>query len=106
MLNLPEEERVRLIDAEWEGSPDETGSEKYLAEIKIFADNRNGLLADITRALTEKNIDILSMNTRASRQGTATLAISFEISNRDELNRVIDKISSIESVQDIERTTG
>ncbi len=106
MMNLPEVERVRLIDAEWEGSPDETGSEKYLAEIKIFADNRNGLLADITRALTEKNIDILSMNTRASRQGTATLAISFEISNRDELNRVIDKISSIESVQDIERTTG
>ena len=106
ILNLPEEERERLIDAEWEGSPDEISGEKYLAEIKIFANNRNGLLVDITKALTEKNIDIISMNTRVNRQGLATMATSFEISNREELNRIIDKIGSIESVIDIERTTG
>jgi len=106
VINLPEMERVRLIDAEWEGSPDEPGSEKYLAEIKIFANNRNGLLADISKALTEKNIDILAMNTRVNKQGTATLSTSFEISNREELNHIIDKLSGIESVLDIERTTG
>lgn len=106
VINLPEMERERLIDAEWESSPDEAFNEKYMAEVKIFANNRNGLLADISRALTEKNIDILSMNTRTSKQGLATLSTSFEISNREELNRVIDKIRSIESVIDIERTTG
>lgn len=106
IINLPEMERERLIDAEWEGSPDEASGEKYLAEIKIYANNRNGLLADITKALTEKNIDILSLNTRTSKQGLATMATSFEISNREELNRIIDKIRSIESVIDIERTTG
>jgi len=105
IINLPEEERERLIDAEWEGSPDEVSGEKYLAEIKIFANNRNGLLADITRALTEKNIDIISLNTRVNKQGTATMATAFEISNREELNHIIDKIRSIESVIDIERTT-
>lgn len=94
------------MDAEWEASPNEAGSEKYLAEIKIYANNRNGLLADISRALTEKSIDILSMNTRVNKQGVATLATSFEITSRDELNRIIDKINSIESVIDIERTTG
>lgn len=106
IINLPEMERERLIDAEWEGSPDEASGEKYLAEIKIYANNRNGLLADIAKALTEKNIDILSLNTRTSKQGLATMATSFEISNREELNRIIDKIRSIESVIDIERTTG
>ncbi len=105
IINLPEEERERLIDAEWEGSPDEVSGEKYLAEIKIFANNRNGLLADITRALTEKNIDIISLNTGVNKQGTATMATAFEISNREELNHIIDKIRSIESVIDIERTT-
>ena len=80
--------------------------EKYVAEIKIFANNRNGLLADISKALTEKNINILSMNTRTSKQGLATLQTTFEISSREELNRVIDKIQGIESVIDIERTTG
>ena len=103
ILSLPELERDRMIDAEWQ-APDKMASEKYMVEIKIYANNRNGLLADISRALTEKNIDILSMNTRTTRQGLATLQTSFEISGKDELNRVIDKIRGIESVIDIERT--
>lgn len=106
MLNLPEIERVRLVDAEWEGKPDEMSDEKYMVEIRIFANNRNGLLADISRALTEKDIDILSLNTRINKQGLATMAIAFEINNREELNRIVEKIRTIESVIDIERTTG
>lgn len=47
IINLPEMERARLIDAEWQ--PEEEHAEKYLAEIKIYANNRNGLLADIPR---------------------------------------------------------
>ncbi|MBQ2803534.1 MAG: bifunctional (p)ppGpp synthetase/guanosine-3',5'-bis(diphosphate) 3'-pyrophosphohydrolase [Lachnospiraceae bacterium] len=105
MLNLPELERARLIDAEWQ-MPEHSPAEKYMAEIKIFANNRNGLLADISKALTEKNINILSMNTRTNKQGLATLQTTFEISSREELNRVIEKIRGIESVIDIERTTG
>lgn len=105
VLGLPEFERERLIDAEWQ-VPEESVSEKYFAEIKIYANNRNGLLADISRALTEKNIDIISMNTRTNKQGLATMQTAFEISGREELNRIIDKIRGIESVIDIERTTG
>ena len=103
MMNLPEIERIRLIDAEWQ---EEGAAEKYVAEIKIFANNRNGLLADISKAMTEKNIDILSMNTRVNRQGLATLQTTFEIGGREELNRIIERIRTIESVVDIERTTG
>ncbi|NLL79308.1 MAG: bifunctional (p)ppGpp synthetase/guanosine-3',5'-bis(diphosphate) 3'-pyrophosphohydrolase [Clostridiales bacterium] len=104
VINMPEMDRVRLIDADWQQEPG--AGEKYMAEIKIFANNRNGLLADISKALTEKNINILSMNTRTSKQGLATMSTSFEISSREELNRIIDKIRSIDSVIDIERTTG
>lgn len=105
IINMPEIDRVRLIDAEWQAEPGTVG-EKYLAEIKIFANNRSGLLADISKALTEKNIDILSVNTRTSKQGLATMSISFEIRSREELNRIIEKIRGIDSVVDIERTTG
>ena len=104
MMNLPEIERARIIDAEWQAPEDTT--EKYVAEIDIYANNRNGLLADITKALTERNISILSLNTRVSRQGLATLQTSFEVEGKEELNRVIDKIRGIESVVDIERATG
>ncbi len=104
IINLQEIERVRLIDAEWQA--DGEGDGKYLADIVIYAQNRNGLLADVSKALTEKNIDIISMNTKVNKQGVATLATSFHISGRDELNRIIDKLRNIDSVLDIERTTG
>lgn len=104
IMNLPEIDRNRLIDAEWQQTEAVEG--RYFAEISIFANNRNGLLADISRALTEKEIDILSLNTRVSKQGTATIMVSFEISSREELQRIIDKIRTIESVIDIERTMG
>lgn len=106
VINMPETERVRLIDAEWQQSSENVSGEKYLAEIKIYANNRSGLLADISHALTEKSIDILSMNTRTNKQGLATLSTSFEVRGREELIRIIDKIRTIESVVDIERTTG
>ena len=106
VITLPEMDRMRLIDADWQQSVTEGSNEKYVADINIFANNRNGLLADISKALTEKNIDIISLNTRTSKQGIVTMAISFEITGRDELNRVIERVRNIESVMDIERTTG
>ena len=105
ILNLPEMERARLIEAEWQTN-DSKAPERYLAEINLYSNNRNGLLAEITKALTEKNVNILSMNVRTSKQGTATTSISFEISNTEELKRIIDRLRSIEDVIDIERTTG
>ncbi len=105
VINLSEFDRGRLIDADWQQGADGQ-FEKYPVEIVIYAANRNGLLADVSKALTEKDIDILSMNTRISKQGIATMAVTFEISGKDELNRIIDKVRNVDSVQDIERTTG
>ena len=107
ILNLPELERVRLIDAEWQKPEgDDADHGKYTTEISIYANNRNGLLADVSRALTEKEIDILAVNTRTSKQGMATMSITFEIGGREELNRIIDKLMGIPSVIDVQRTTG
>jgi GTP pyrophosphokinase len=104
ILNLPEIDRHRLIDAEWQHA--EQSDSKYFAEISIYANNRNGLLADVSKALTEKDINILALNTRTSKQGLATMSVSFEISSREELQRIIDKMRTIEGVIDIERATG
>lgn len=100
---MQKEDRTRLIEAKWEGH---AVGEKYVATINIFANNRSGLLADVSRALTEKNVDILSMNTRTSKQGLATMETSFQVSSREELGEIVDKIRNIDSVIDIERTTG
>ena len=106
VMNLSEIDRIRLIEADWQQDVKDSTGEKYLSEITIYANNRNGLLADISKALTEKNINILSLNTRTNRQDVVTMATSFEITDKDELNRVIERIKNIESIIDIERTTG
>lgn len=107
VIHLDEADRERLIEAEWripEG--EEAGQEKYFTEITIYGNNRSGLLADISRALTEKGVDICTMNTRISKQGIATLVTTFYISGREELNSIIEKLRMVESVLDVERTTG
>ena len=104
MLHLAESERERLIDAEWQGGAQTRSSEKYSTEIKIYGNNRTGLLVDISKTLTERNIDVTSMNVRTSKQGTATITISFDISSVEELNKIIEKLRQIESVLDIERS--
>ena len=105
ILNLSEIERVRLIDAEWEASVTEA-SGQYLSSIKLYANNRQGLLMEVSKVFTENKIDISSINTHTSKQGVGTLDISFVVSGRDELNHVIEKLRQISGVLDIERTTG
>ena len=56
--------------------------------------------------LQENKIDINSLNTHTSKQGVASLDLSFVVSGRDELNHVVEKLRQIPGVLDIERTTG
>jgi guanosine-3',5'-bis(diphosphate) 3'-pyrophosphohydrolase len=106
IINLTDAERVRLIDAEWQQAEQTSDNEMYTAEIMIFAKNRTGILVDISKIFNETKTDVTSMNCRTSKQGTASISIAFEIHGRDELNRIIDKLRRVESVLDIERTTG
>lgn len=107
MLNLPEEDRQRLIEAEWNtDNKGQLNKELYTAEIKIYANNRSGVLLDISKIFTENQIDVTSMTVRTSKQGTATISVGFEIRGIEQLNSIISKIRGIESVLDIERTTG
>jgi len=106
IVNLPESERSRLIDVEWSDDAKSGGSKLYTAEIKIFAHNRTGLLVDITRILTERKIDVQSVASRTNRQGLATITYEFQVSGKVVLKELVDKIRQVESVIDIERSTG
>ena len=109
VVNMPQEERYRLIDVEWAGSAfrsSEGNRKLYLAEIRIFAHNRTGLLVDITKIFTERHIDVRSVTSRTTKQGTATISYEFDVPGREALSELIGKIRQVESVIDIQRTTG
>jgi guanosine-3',5'-bis(diphosphate) 3'-pyrophosphohydrolase len=104
VMNLPDIERNRLIDAEWQAEAETANI--YSAEIKLFARNRMGLLVDISKVFTERQVDIKAMNTRVNKQEIATISMSFETKNRDELNSLVEKLRQIDGIIDIERTAG
>ncbi len=106
VINLSEIERARLIEAEWQaGAEDETFGE-YLGEIKIYCNDRPGLLVDISRVFSERDININGIFSRTSKHGIATIDVSFNTRGREQINSLIERIRQIESVIDIERTTG
>ena len=106
MLHLSDEERARLIDAEWEDTSETEGGGQYLAELKMYASDRQGMLMDLSRVFTEAKIDVKSMNIRTSKKGTATIDTGFIVHGREELNSVIEKLRQVEGIIDIERTAG
>ncbi len=106
MLHLTESERARLIDAEWESDVAEEEGGQYLAEIKMYAHDRQGLLMEMSRIFTEANVDVKSMNVRTSKQGTATIEAGFIVHGREELSKIIEKLRQVDGVMDIERATG
>jgi len=106
MIHLTEAERARLIEVEWESDTVENSSGQYLAEIKMYANDRKGLLMDVSRIFTEGNVDVKSMNIRTSKSGTATIETGFIVHGREELSKLIARLRQLEDVLDIERTAG
>ena len=105
VMNLSEIERARLIEADWQiENGDELG--EYQASIKIYCNDRSGLLVDITRIFTERGINISGIHSKTSKQGIATIDVSFNTKGRIQINNLIEKLRQVENIIDIERTTG
>jgi len=106
VMNISDIDRDRLIDAEWQHDEESGASGFYLTEIKMYCNNRTGLLVDISKVFTEREIDINAIHSKISKQGVATIDISFNIRGKSELTSLIERLNQIENVIDIERTTG
>ncbi len=105
VINAPDEDRIRFIPAEWNRLEDKR-EDLYFAEINVFANNRSGVLLDVTKILTENKVDISTINSRISKQGTATITVGFEVHGAEQLSYLITKIRQVESVIDVVRTSG
>lgn len=102
VVTMPEIERARLVEAEWDVETN-LHAEKYSVEVAIFANHRRGLISDISKIFMDTNVDIMSMNTKTNKQGVATIGIAFEVSSRDQFNKIVEKIRQVESVVDVDR---
>lgn len=94
----------RLIEVEWHSQENKNVS--YITDIQIKAYDRSGLLSDITTIFTELKIPVKAVNARAHRDNTAVINVTLAINDTRQLNQVIKKIKTVESVSEVYRMKG
>lgn len=105
IMNISESDRARLIDAEWQ-QEDGQSKELYKAEINIYVHDGVGVLVEVAKVFTEREINVTAMQSRTGKNHAATINVCFDVSGRMELTKIIDKLRSLECVYDVERTRG
>lgn len=95
---LTEEER--LIDVSWH----EEGNASYIAELEVQANDRGGLLADITVALNDVKAKIVSINAKTTNNRIAVINIGIEVENIDNLTKVLKVLRKVDSVYEVNRS--
>lgn len=105
IINLSEEERARLLEAEWNTGSEERTTGSYGAEIRVFALDRNGLTMDILKVLMDEGVPVQNVSARAGKHNDAVVDLSMMITGREQLEIVCKKILSVGGVENIERVT-
>jgi GTP pyrophosphokinase len=100
LLNLQAQSQERIIEVDWAGETQKT----YSVDVHINAYDRSGLLRDITTVLANERVNVLSVNTRSDLEtSTARMAINLEITDLQQLSRLLDKISQLPNVFEARR---
>lgn len=94
------EDMNRCIDVEWYKS--EKTSE-YVAEIEIFANDRNALLADVTAAVNEVKGRISAVMARVMPDKVVILQMEIQLQDIEHLNKVMKAVRKVDSVYEVRR---
>jgi GTP pyrophosphokinase len=92
---------ARLIDVSWYRHTSHTVA--YLAEITVKAHDRSGLLIEITNVIGESRVPLRAINARTGKDLIAVVHLTLEITHADQLDRMINRLSSVRDVYEISR---
>ncbi len=99
---LSAEEQGRLIQVSWEDRVHNT----YLAQIELFASDRDNLVIDIVNTVAEHKIPLKGVNARTTKNHTAVVELALEIVDSVQLDRLIYKLMTLRGVDRVSRKVG
>ena len=91
-------QRERLMPAAWGN----TGDQPFSADMEVIASDRQGLLRDISEALSHERINVTAVNT-LSRNNVASMRFTVEILRSDQLQRVLRAVGEVAGVESVRR---
>ncbi len=96
--NIPKLDPERIIDAKWNIDKEEA----RVIRLKISGFDRKGLLMEMSNAITSVGLNIVKVNINA-KEGRFKCYFDIEISNNEQLQKVISKLNEIEGITSIEK---
>ena len=102
IIYMDEMNRLRIIEAEWNVGVESRHS--YRADLRIWCMDRENMLLDITKVLSDEGLNVKSLNVRTDH-GEAIMDLGVEVLNRNQFQRLQDKIKQQAGVYEIERAT-
>ncbi|MEN8178159.1 MAG: bifunctional (p)ppGpp synthetase/guanosine-3',5'-bis(diphosphate) 3'-pyrophosphohydrolase [Pseudomonadota bacterium] len=101
ILAMHSDDQERLVEVRWSDAQSETA---YPVDILIHANDRKGLLRDISSILTNEKVDVIGVNTSSDRRmDTATMQFTVEVSNIEQLNELLKKVEQLPDVLEVKR---
>lgn len=98
--NVKNMEPERLIEAKW----DDVISQNFLASLKIYCENKGGILAAVTTIISNMKISITGAFARSDNDnGTAEITVMLEVKSTDQVEEVIKKLKTLPEVIDVHR---
>ena len=93
----------RWVEAHWESRDGGNEQSMYEAQITLYVENRLGMVADISVALSEMRVFLLQINTTGSENEESIISLKISCKNVDHYNSIVSRLRSISGVIDITR---
>ncbi|MBQ6013265.1 MAG: bifunctional (p)ppGpp synthetase/guanosine-3',5'-bis(diphosphate) 3'-pyrophosphohydrolase, partial [Firmicutes bacterium] len=101
MMSLPESEKERFIEVAWDNT--DSGM-TFDAPINIVAEDRKGLVADVSKICEDMDINISGVTMKKDKAGIATIEITLALTSTRDIQKVLARFNQIKGVVDVYRT--
>ncbi len=100
IISLPEEEKQRFIEVEWE---DLKAGKAYNADVCIIGSDRKGMFSDISRTCEDMDVHISGMNAKSGKDCTVNITLTLSIASTQQMQKVLRVLRNVPGVTHVYR---
>jgi len=101
-LQLMHNNPDRVIAVAWHGKLSDSTSELYLVDIQVLADDRQGLLRDISEVFAREKMNVMGVKTQTVKE-TAWMTFTVEVHHALGLNKMLSALKAVNGVRSARR---
>ena len=98
-----EENKSRWLNAHWENNVIVSQNDMYEAHLRVFVQDRIGILADISVALADMKVYILQINTTTDAEQHSIVNLKVSCKNVEHYRAIVSRLKSVKGVDDVTR---